>query len=41
MQMELNKRMANHWQLSATYLLQFNHEHQDAPINRDKGCRTR
>ena len=39
MQFELNKRMANHWQLSATYLLQFNYEYQYAPINRDKGCK--
>ena len=38
LQMELNKRMSNHWQLSATYLLQFNYDHQYAPINRDKGC---
>jgi hypothetical protein len=38
-QFELNKRMANHWQLSATYLLQFNYEYQYAPINRDKGCK--
>jgi hypothetical protein len=38
LQMELNKRMANHWQLSATYLLQFAYEYQYAPINRDKGC---
>jgi hypothetical protein len=38
LQMELNKRMSNHWQLSATYLLQFNYDYQYAPINRDKGC---
>src|SRR5258705_5676470 len=38
LQMEFNKRMATHWQLSATYLLQFNYEYQYAPINRDKGC---
>ncbi len=38
LQAELNKRMANHFQLSATYLLQFNYERQYAPINRDKGC---
>src|SRR5438132_840170 len=38
MQMELTKRMADHWQLSATYLLQFNYDYQYAPINRDKGC---
>jgi hypothetical protein len=36
--MDFTKRMANHWQLSATYLLQFNYEYQYAPINRDKGC---
>ena len=40
LQMELNKRMADHWQLSATYLLQFNYERQYAPINRDKGCQS-
>jgi hypothetical protein len=39
MQMDFTKRMANHWQLSATYLLQFNYEYQYAPINRDKGCK--
>jgi len=39
MQFELNKRMANHWQLSATYLLQFNYEYQYAPVNIDKGCK--
>jgi hypothetical protein len=38
LQMELNKRMSNHWQLSATYLLQFNYDYQYAPINSDKGC---
>jgi hypothetical protein len=38
MAMELNKRMANHWQLSATYLLQFGYEYQYSPVNRDKGC---
>jgi carboxypeptidase family protein len=38
MQMDFTKRMANRWQLSATYLLQFNYEYQYAPINRDKGC---
>lgn len=38
LQMELTKRMANHFQLSATYLLQFAYEYQYAPINRDKGC---
>jgi hypothetical protein len=38
MQMEFNKRMASHWQLSATYLLQFDYEYQYAPVNRDKGC---
>jgi hypothetical protein len=38
-QFELNKRMANHWQLSATYLLQFNYEYQYAPVNIDKGCK--
>src|SRR5258705_7383547 len=38
LQMELNKRMANHWQLSATYLLQFDYEYQYAPINHDKSC---
>jgi hypothetical protein len=37
-QAEFNKRMANHWQFSATYLLQFDYEYQYAPINRDKGC---
>ena len=39
MQVELNKRMANHFQLSATYLLQFNYEYQYAPVNTDRGCR--
>jgi hypothetical protein len=39
LQMEVNKRMANNWQLSATYLLQFNYDYQYAPINTDKGCR--
>ncbi|PYR63024.1 MAG: hypothetical protein DMF88_26105, partial [Acidobacteria bacterium] len=39
LQMELTKRMANHWQLSATYLLQFDHEYQYAPVNLDKGCK--
>ena len=39
LQMELNKRMADHWQLQATYLLQFNHEYQYDPINTDKGCK--
>jgi hypothetical protein len=39
LQMELNKRMADHWQLSATYLLQFDHEYQYAPVNTDKGCK--
>ena len=38
LQMEVNKRMANNWQLSATYLLQFNYDYQYAPINTDKGC---
>ena len=30
--------MSNHWQLSATYLMQFNYDYQYAPINSDKGC---
>ena len=39
LQMELNKRMSNNWQLAATYLLQFNHDYQYAPINTDRGCK--
>jgi hypothetical protein len=39
LQMDMTKRMANHWQLSATYLLQFDYEYQYAPINSDKGCK--
>jgi len=39
LQMELTKRMADHWRLSATYLLQFDYENQYAAINRDKGCK--
>jgi len=39
LQMEFNKRMSRNWQLSATYLLQFNYDYQYAPINSDKGCK--
>ena len=38
LQMELNKRMSHNWQLSATYLLQFNYDYQYSPIDTDKGC---
>jgi hypothetical protein len=36
LQVELNKRMSNNWQLSATYLLSYDYDYQYAPIK--DGC---